>query len=42
MIHDWLLDFQYDPIERFDLETVKYSWIITSIVAILLILAIGL
>lgn len=39
---DWLLDFQYDPVERFDLESVKYSWILTAVVGVLLVLAIGL
>lgn len=34
-------DFQFDPIERFDLENVKYGWIITAIAITVLALIIG-
>lgn len=34
-------DFEFDPVERFDLENIKYTWIVTALAMALIGLAIG-
>lgn len=38
---DFTLDFAFEPVERFDLENVKYSWALAAVVVVALTVAIS-